>query len=276
MPSWFDRLRAIAAAAPAFRRRTVRAGAHGSIAGADTGGCPRLALVLRHAVERSHAVALLSASACDIRSAPQAVIEEVAADGVVVRLMADIGLPPRLIVGESMRLVVLAPEGPEVGEVEVLEPCEPPLGRPRGRCYRLSLPTAIEGFQRRGHARVKLPLDCRARVELAVSGPSQADASDGHAVAVGRVLDLSESGLRAAVVARRSPWVGELLHGTIRFPAPLPPLAAEVEVVHAMQARREDERILGLRFAHPCEGLREALVEIGRRRATRAGRTRAG
>ncbi len=220
-------------------------------------------------------MALLSASACDIRSAPRAVIEEVAADGVVVRLMADAGLPPRLIVGESMRLVVLAPEGPEVGEVDVLEPCEPPLGRPRGRCYRLSLPKAIEGFQRRGHARVKLPLDFRARVELAVAAPAQALGSHGDGMAVGRLLDLSESGLRAAVVARRAPRVGERLLITIRFPEPLPALSTEVEVVHATQSRCEDERVLGLHFARTTLEVREALREIERQRVERLMRRRA-
>jgi len=227
-------------------------------------------------VERSHAVALLGASACDIRSAPQAVIEEVAEDGVVVRLVADFGPPPRLIVGEAMRLVVLAPDGPEVGLVEVLEPCEPPLGRPRGRCYRVSMPTAIAGFQRRTHARVTLPLGFRACIELARAEVAGGAAAGVDRQAIGRLLDLSESGLRAAVVAPSAPRVGELLRITIQFPEPLPALSAEVEVVHAMESRREGERVLGLRFARPCEGVSEVLLEIERRRSARVVRSRAG
>jgi hypothetical protein len=224
----------------------------------------------------THAVALLGAAACDIHSAPRAVIEEFAADGLVVRLLVDMGLPPRLIVGESMRLVVLTPDGPEAGLVEVLEPCEPPLGRPKGRCYRLSMPTAIEGFQRRAHARMTLPLDFRARVELISGRQAPAGTATDHRTMVGSLLDLSELGMKVVVDEDHAPMVGAPVEVSVRFQEPLPRLAAAGEIIHAMPHRRAGEFAIGLRFARTPDGVTEILRELERRRAQRAGRRRAG
>ncbi|MBI1303236.1 MAG: hypothetical protein GC172_05560 [Phycisphaera sp.] len=279
MPSWFDRFRAIAIAAPARLARAPLAGVEGSTEGTHSGACPRLALVLRSAVERTQPVALLGTAACDIRTAPQAVIEEIADDGVVVRMLADIGPPPRLIVGESMRLVVLAPDGPEVGLVEVLAPCEPPLGRPNGRCYRLSMPSAIEGFHRRGDARVTVPRHMHAHVELfacGVPGSSEgACAIEGGPVATGRLLDLSESGLRVEVAATRMIQAPEPIDLTVRFQEPISPLSAACEVMHALAGRRAGELVLGLRFQAVRGDVRGVMRELKARRARRRSFARA-